>query len=272
MQIINKQVNDYSTHSSGGISGKTLKWIAIITMFIDHVAASMFMYTPSCDFFISFAWSTSLYYLMRSIGRIAFPLFAFCLVEGFVHTSNRGKQLRNLIVFGIISQLPYYYCLCTSSSWDFNIMFTLAYCYMMLIFLEWLLGKLGIRIEPFRHPVIASFLVNLEVLFIAVITGLLFGFCSLRLKLDYNWGAVFMVLGFYIFRKTPEIAATVGIGALLIFMIFTGSSTFILTLVVAWGCILRYNGTRGRQNKWFFYLFYPIHISLIFLARYLVFG
>jgi len=78
------------------LSSSWLKVIAMITMTIDHMAAFL-------PFFHEYA---TLYYVMRSIGRIAFIVFAFLLAEGFIHTHNKRKYGRNLLVFALISQLP----------------------------------------------------------------------------------------------------------------------------------------------------------------------
>lgn len=256
----------------GGLTGAGLKWIALITMLIDHLAAACGMYMTSAIVLMSFSWGLEVYYLMRLIGRISFPLFAFCFVEGFIHTKNRSRQLLTLIIFGVISQIPYYFCLCNSSFWDFNILLTLAFCYLTLMFFEWGIFRLGISLQQVRHPLASSIFVLFQYSVFAILTAVIFGWISWLINLDYDWGAVAMVLAFYIFRKNRVLAATTGVGALLIFMILIGSGDYVPTLFVAWICIMLYNGQRGRQNKWFFYFFYPIHLSVIFLARYLIFG
>lgn len=106
-----------------GISGSTIKLIAIITMFIDHLAASFVNYhlysidtenalnSPSYEVYLAFInanrFEWEMHSLMRNIGRIGFPLFIFLLVEGFTHTRSVLKYARNLLIFAIISEIPF---------------------------------------------------------------------------------------------------------------------------------------------------------------------
>ena len=80
-----------------GVSALTLKWIAIVTMAIDHTGVVCYKWL---------GW-TNRYLMLRHIGRIAFPIFAFLLVEGFRHTRNRWTYFRNLLVFSVISEIPF---------------------------------------------------------------------------------------------------------------------------------------------------------------------
>ena len=70
------------------LSGSALKLIAVVTMLIDHIGFALLSQNPIV-LFSAFGYSVTLYSIARSIGRIAFPIFAFLLVEGFLHTRNR---------------------------------------------------------------------------------------------------------------------------------------------------------------------------------------
>ena len=76
----------------------TIKLLALVTMVIDHSA--YYLYGSSLI-------GHGLYFAMRTAGRIAFPLYAFLLVNGFEKTSDRGKYLSRLVLFAAVSQLPY---------------------------------------------------------------------------------------------------------------------------------------------------------------------
>ena len=90
-----------NTVKTRGISGAGLKWIAIVTMLIDHCAAVF------GNEIIAYFHSMVPYMCLRGIGRIAFPIFCFLLVEGYVHTSNRIKYGVRLFLFAIICEIPF---------------------------------------------------------------------------------------------------------------------------------------------------------------------
>ena len=103
-----------------GLSGSTLKLIAVTSMLIDHAFAALVekvyinkaLYMPGLvlpDGAINYnLWIFGLQNIMRgTIGRIAFPIFCFLLVQGFIHTSNRNKYKLRLLVFALISELPF---------------------------------------------------------------------------------------------------------------------------------------------------------------------
>ena len=66
-----------------GISAAVLKWIAVVTMVTDHFAVAVYRWIPGCDY--------NVYFILRKIGRLAFPIYCFLLVEGFFHTRNVAK-------------------------------------------------------------------------------------------------------------------------------------------------------------------------------------
>lgn len=105
-----------------GVTGSTLKLIAIITMLIDHTAATILdriliarsigglgnnNTQAAMDFMSDNAVIYGVYMIMRLIGRIAFPIFCFLLVEGFVHTHNKWKYALRLGLFALISEIPF---------------------------------------------------------------------------------------------------------------------------------------------------------------------
>lgn len=110
---------EQTVEAKKGITGSTLKIIAIVAMFIDHFAAVIldgYLQTtikPEMTYQETVQWLADngvIYYTdtaMRLIGRFGFPLFCFLLVEGFTHTSHLGKYIRNLAIFALISELPF---------------------------------------------------------------------------------------------------------------------------------------------------------------------
>ena len=85
------------------MSGTTLKWIAVISMLIDHTAEVLINHNAALTDPI---WA-QIYVLMRGIGRIAFPIYAFLLVEGFLHTRDVKKYLARMLTFAVVSEIPF---------------------------------------------------------------------------------------------------------------------------------------------------------------------
>ena len=96
------------------LSGSGLKVIAMVAMLIDHVAMVILRYDPAfTEPLITMGrHSITWYYLLRSVGRLAFPIFCFLLVEGFRHTRDKGRYALNLLIFAliiIVSEIPQVY-------------------------------------------------------------------------------------------------------------------------------------------------------------------
>lgn len=104
------------------MSGSALKVIAVISMVIDHSAYYLMEH------------ETLLYEVMRCFGRIAFPVFAFLIAEGFLHTRNRMKYFLQLLGFAIISEVPWY--LLNGADGTHNVLFTLALGVLALAAME----------------------------------------------------------------------------------------------------------------------------------------
>ena len=91
------------------LSGSALKMLAMAIMLIDHTASFLLRHYPPAiaPWFQIGSTTYSLYRVMRDVGRAAFPIFCFLLVEGFLHTHNRFKYGRNLLIFACISEIPW---------------------------------------------------------------------------------------------------------------------------------------------------------------------
>ena len=121
------------------LSGSWLKVIAVTTMLLDHLAHFYWSRFPAFRqvLFTVAGKDITPYLLARIIGRLAFPLFAFLIVEGFLHTRNRKKYGLNLFVFALISEIPWN--LVHSGTWLYpaqNVMFTLLLGYLGLCAVE----------------------------------------------------------------------------------------------------------------------------------------
>lgn len=222
------------------LSGAKLKYIAFLSMLIDHVNKGLIY--PNLNGGILLIISD----LFDIIGRIAFPIFAFFLVEGFFRTRNRAKYLLNLLIFGIISEVPF--DMFTTGTffepnWN-NIMFTLA----LVLITIWSIDVL--KEKMMALPKFAWYLVSF--LIVAVMC-----FLAMNLSLDYEHHAILIGYFFYIFHERQAWAIP------FCFLSMYKEPWALL----GFGLTLTYNGERGKQNKILNYCFYPVHLLILGLLR-----
>lgn len=212
---------------SHGLSAFDLKCIAICSMLIDHIGAYLY---PSQ------VW-------MRYVGRLAFPIFGFLIVEGFVHTRDVKKYMGRLFAFALISEIPYDLVRCNTlvDTDHQNIFFTLLLALICICALHtmkdriWSAAGVLIVVGAVAHYVI---------------------------KPDYGIGGIAMILCFYLFRMYPA-EQIVSVAAINICYYGKIQRAGALALIPIWF----YNGRRGPSAKCFFYLFYPVHLLLLYLIR-----
>ena len=243
-----------------GLPGSVLKWIAIVTMLIDHVAVVLVYGWAK----YRHAWgvgieSLNFYYVLRGIGRLGFPLFCFLLAEGFVHTRSRWKYLLRLFVFALISEIPFDRAFW--SGWvdmgHQNVFFTLSFGLLAIMLWDWLTQSNAPDCPPWRG--IAA---------IGCATAL--GAAAHYMETDYGAMGVALILVMYLLRDRPWTRDLVA-GGVLAAMIPFGSHWIELLGVLAFPLFHLYNGQRGRQSKYFFYVFYPAHLLLLALIARLMF-
>ena len=229
------------------INGAGLKRIAMCCMFLDHFA-DVFL-KPAVLLTASEVCSIS-YWLMSGIGRIAFPIFSFLLVEGFLRTRNVGNYVLRLGLCGLGSEIPYDLAFSGRIiDWHSqNVLFTLFLGLMALMLIRRLNNG---REEPVRRSVVVMIMAGIFLL--AVFAE--FSRC------DYGAIGVFLIISMYLFRKQETWRDLVS-GMLLVVL-----NPFEAAAAVAIPLIHRYNGERGKQSKYGMYLFYPGHLLLLSTAR-----
>ena len=223
------------------MSGSILKLIACLAMLIDHMAAFLpgdFMNMKETLFMIGNK-AVSLRMIMHFIGRIAFPLFAFLITEGFTHTHDRKKYGINLLIFALISELPW------------NLVHTGELFYSRQnVFFTLLLGYLGLcAIDLYKNDHKKS------IITLACLLGV-----SLVLRADYTCFGFGFILLLYILKDRYMMAI---LGCCMLPSRWIGGLAFIP--------ILMYNGQRGfakaKWTKYAFYIFYPLHLLVLYLVR-----
>lgn len=220
------------------MSSFALKLIAMITMLIDHAGYILFENSPYYMYF-------------RMIGRLAFPIYCFLLVEGFYHTSNVKKYLKRLGVFAIISEIPFDLAFHNTTNTSFldgqNVFFTLYIGLLVIYFMS-------LVIKKYPRDIMKQNVVNFTIIAIGCIVSKLLG-------TDYDILGVLIIVSFYLFRSYKLLLTMVML--LLNYGIY-GSLQALATISMVF--IWFYNGKKGLKiNKYIFYAFYPVHILLLVL-------
>lgn len=236
-----------------------LKIIAYTTMFIDHVGA--FVIQPYTDANLEtmgyrmMRLLDTAYEACRIIGRIAFPLFCFMLVEGLFHTHNRWRYLIRLLIFAVLSDIPY--DLADGGilpNWEKqSVMITLSIGLLVLILMEEI-KKLTISVN-----------VRNLLIFLPVAGGALLAHFA---KCDYSFRGVLVISALYLLYPlfTLDRKAYVVGGGILFFWEWMNKYSRV-TASIAYIPLYFYNGEKGKGAKWFFYCFYPVHLLLLYGIR-----
>ena len=218
-----------------GLPGSVLKIIAIVTMLIDHTGASVVLKLArhmNTYHTVHAQQVTDLYYLMRRIGRFAFPIFCFLLVEGFLHTHDVKKYLSRMLVFALLSEIPYDWALNHPGFTHQNVYWTLLIGLLVLWCVSMYEGAI-----PVQLAIMAG--------------GMLL---ASAMKTDYSYKGVFLIELLYVLKSTRIFQCLCG-GAFVLYENWPTPFAFLPVLL--------YNGKRGRQMKYFFYAFYPGHLIVL---------
>ena len=220
------------------LSGSMLKLIAIMTMLIDHAAYLLAPQIPvlTVPFLTIATKEISVYFLLRKIGRLAFPIFCFLVTEGFAHTKNKKRYAISLLLFAVLSEIPFN--MMNGGQWTNlktqNIFFTLFLGVLMLAIFEY------VQKELFR-----------AILLIGI------GVIAMLIKSDYGLKGVLLILLMYLLRNRPAAQAVLS------YPLLSGG----IAAFAAFVPINMYNGQRGfiksSAMKYAFYLFYPVHILIL---------
>jgi len=265
--------------------------IAVLTMLIDHIGATVLLQTVRASTGNEREILLFIYWTVRGIGRIAFPLFIFMLIEGFFHTRNRGKYLLRLVLFCPVAEIPFDIALNLSPAvisagmfWEWksqNVMFTLAigfFCFW-LMYLRWPgYSIMNGQAEPDeeengRTPEDISSGEYIRWFAECAVLTAAGCFAAHRFHTDYSWAGVLAIILCGLTRllipAAEEARKTSFAAAMLPLILY---SSFEAVALVDYFAVDMYNGKRGRYSlKWFFYLFYPVHFLILGLIKYYMF-
>ncbi len=232
-----------------------IKIVAYITMFLDHIKYVL----PDTNCFIT-----------EFLGRISYPLFAFLITEGYIHTKDLGKYYKRLIILAIISQIP------------FMLFRTFVGNFLLLnILVTLLLGLIAINIYD-----------KIENKILGMIICVLFSLLGEFIRVDYGWYGVAVIILFYIFRKninyesnSEEERKNKFVNLMFLNFLFILLNIVYILNMINWNvnlinnyiikyfvCIMLslifinlYNGKQGRKTGYMFYAIYPVHLLILYI-------
>ena len=207
-----------------GISSSTLKIIAMISMLIDHIA--YILIAPAVRVNGPDSSIYTLYRAMRGVGRIAFPIYCFLLTEGFFKTHDRKKYAFRLLLFALISEIPYNLAFYGSLRYSghSNVFFSLLLGFIMMSLME----EAKKHFQDFRIVVM---------IYLAAFAAC--GVCAEWIQCEYGIKGIIAIALLYLFRMSKEEQMIVGCVA----FCWEPAALFAFPLIAL------YNGKRGSNLK-----------------------
>ncbi|HLT86473.1 MAG TPA: TraX family protein [Sphingobacterium sp.] len=206
-----------------------LKIIALLAMVIDHVGLMFLEHHPLCP-------------ILRIIGRMAFPIYAFLIVEGFFHTRNFKAYASSLLLWAFLSEIPYDLAMSseTFNPSSQNVFFTLF------------LGLIMIKLCSMPLSIAAK-----------VTSIILIGCIAFWSRSDYGIYGIGIILIFYLFRRRHFHYLKLGLFAAAGFFVAPLQALSFYTVFI----LHRYNGQPGPRIGKYYYSFYAAHLLLFYIIR-----
>lgn len=218
----------YRFSDSRSKHNEILKLIAIISMVIDHIG---YIFFPQ-------------FTILRIIGRIAFPIFAFQIAKGYIHTSNRKKYMVRLWMFALISQIPYTLLFETI---NLNILFTLL---LSVLLIDRIHKKEWYWIPFFTFIVLLPHFAPIP-------------------SFDYSLYGILTPLIFYLFYEKKHIALVLQSISTIVFVFLDMIMDIQIFAILGFIICLYFPIDKWKVylNKYFFYWFYPGHLVVLLLVK-----
>lgn len=217
------------------MSSFSLKLFACFFMLIDHIGFCLY---PNLI-------------ILRMLGRIAFPIFAFQVSIGYQHTKNKINYISRMLIFAIISQVPslFFEKLAGISEFGTNIGFTFFISLLCLYVIDLFKEKKYFSILLLLIPLIIS---------------------SVLLKTDYSFYGVLTVILFYLINHKKYITLFISFSYLtLIYTLINSYPLYQMLAVLSLAFIFLFNGKKGKNAKYLFYIFYPLHMIILGIVKYM---
>lgn len=269
------------------ITSDFLKIFAMISMFIDHTACSIVnKYLSTVTDYETYMKITHLRDALVIIGRLAFPVFCYQLVQGFYNTRSRKKYAYNLLLFALLSEIPFdcfFYGQFFNLGYQ-NVIWTLLIGYLAI----WTMEFIDKRINSVEWSVVGNILKSLA--------GIMYVLLANIMRTDYKGYGVLLIISIYLFYSNRECMC---LFAPIIFIIayylinvmrrteyafFFGGVTnltmdgILSSVILECYCIISFGliyfdnhkrKMKGRA-KYLGYAFYPLHLILLYMAKLLL--
>lgn len=225
-----------------GLNRDIIKYIAMLTMLLNHISH---IFLPEDSFLGIF---------MTDVGYFTAITMCYFLVEGYSYTSSKKKYGMRMLLFALISQIPFTIAL---QSTRLNMMFTLLFCFLILV-----------SMEKIKQPILK----------ILAVIGLVL-LCTIC---DWSWKAALFTLLFAVLKDSKQkLTIAYFVSWFIFFMYGLIDKPLIMSLCASMGIALSgvtmiclYNGKRAEWgqafSKWFFYLFYPGHLLALWFIQQLI--
>lgn len=223
----------------GCLNAGSLKLVAVLSMTIDHIGAALL---PQ-------------YLFLRVIGRLAFPIYCYMIVNGMFYTKNCLRYMGRLLLLAVISESFFDYAFHKNLYYPTyqNVFFTLT----IGLFTIFVIEQTKLRLSGVFFKRMLSFLLELVFLFAGC-------FAAYMLKTDYSFYGILMIFGFYEFRFNALASCAFQI-YINLYLLGGVQQYAVAALPLLW----LYNGEKGvleEKLKWVFYFYYPVHLCLIGIA------
>jgi len=279
--MTNQSTTVNNSMPQSGFPANFLKIFAALTMLIDHAALTL-IYAKMAKFpeYLNLIYSTdataeqiatipadylnlySVYTVMRLVGRIAFPLFAFLLYEGFMHTSNYKRYLLRVGICALVAEIPFN-LIVTNAAPIYNLdvngtaLFYPQYQNTVFTLFIGLLMLYGMKRFETTEILPKAVMKQMFGHLLCVIAACVL---SVVCRTDYSYIGILFIAVLYYFRNSKKMQIMFGC----VVFLCTGSN---IASLLAFVPIAMYNGTliRSQKFKYFFYIFYPAHLLVLYL-------
>ena len=224
-----------------GLNGNVLKIIALLSMTFDHVGALMF---PDLNIF-------------RIIGRVAMPIFAFMIAEGCVYSRHRAKYFALVFGLGFICILGYFFA---EKRLLLNILITFSFSIATIYAIDY--ATTAKSAAAYLLPVFAVSLSAFVNFCLPQITG------NIGWEADYGFFGTMLPVAVYLFKdfRLKVVATVLGLAVIALYYGDVQWWSFTAVPILA-----LYDGTRGKVNlKYLFYIYYPLHLVVIYGIYYFI--